>query len=370
MAVYFIQATESGHIKIGYSVDPSARLAQLQTGHFDKLVLLGQVAGDQSVERMLHVRFAAWRMNGTEWFRGCNEVWNGVEELLNPGRPPVIYFAGKVGDTQSDYRVKLFRRWVNPSATNPMRAAVREYTAEFGCNVGAMKFIYGGPFSLSSILADEDDGKHGGVIAVNMNEQLHGAATHGNGLVFIDETTRWDGSVRALSGVVAGQSVEIGFRDDGNHGCWSGDFRASVNRLCLEQVLLCDVVHAFIDSFDCFGTLIELGWATARGKPVHVHFGPAMNVMQQEFWFLSHSPNVKVHHGGPDSFWRYECERIQTNKTVRVLRPRPVTATPDPAFGTNAGRGGDDVPFGLCMGCGEELGDLESSHCEACNKRV
>jgi hypothetical protein len=68
--VYFIQSGDSGPVKIGYSDDPGRRLAQLQTGHPESLVLLCWIAGGPTKEREVHDRFRAERLREDgEWFR-------------------------------------------------------------------------------------------------------------------------------------------------------------------------------------------------------------------------------------------------------------------------------------------------------------
>jgi hypothetical protein len=76
--VYFIQAGTDGPIKIGISDNPAKRLAQLQTAHPVGLALLGVVPDvDLALERELHRRFAAYRMNG-EWFAPAAPVLDYV----------------------------------------------------------------------------------------------------------------------------------------------------------------------------------------------------------------------------------------------------------------------------------------------------
>lgn len=41
---------------------------------------------------------------------------------------------------------------------------------------------------------------------------------------------------------------------------------------CFEQIDEADAVHAYIDCMDCPGTLAELGYASAKGKPIHIVF--------------------------------------------------------------------------------------------------
>ena len=49
------------------SVNPAARLRELQTGHPYELELLGTIAGDSTDEKRLHHRFRKFHMRG-EWY--------------------------------------------------------------------------------------------------------------------------------------------------------------------------------------------------------------------------------------------------------------------------------------------------------------
>jgi|SRR5579859_1366545 len=69
--VYFVQSVIGGPIKIGKSVDPMARLIQLQSGSPFQLRLLATTAKD--IELELHERFAADRLHG-EWFHPSQEL--------------------------------------------------------------------------------------------------------------------------------------------------------------------------------------------------------------------------------------------------------------------------------------------------------
>jgi hypothetical protein len=65
---YFIYSEATQHFKVGRSLDPHKRLANLQTAHPAKLTMLGFLEGDH--EQTLHHELAAYRTCG-EWF-----VWN------------------------------------------------------------------------------------------------------------------------------------------------------------------------------------------------------------------------------------------------------------------------------------------------------
>lgn len=66
--IYFIGSHRAGFVKIGYSINPKARLATLQVGHPGKLAILATVVGDQLLEAEYHRRFADYHVYG-EWFR-------------------------------------------------------------------------------------------------------------------------------------------------------------------------------------------------------------------------------------------------------------------------------------------------------------
>lgn len=71
MSVYLIQAGVNGPVKIGQSDDPMARLAQLQTSHYEKLRLVGLILDGSESE--LHAKYADQRLNG-EWFTASAEL--------------------------------------------------------------------------------------------------------------------------------------------------------------------------------------------------------------------------------------------------------------------------------------------------------
>lgn len=65
--VYFIQAQSGGPIKIGKTTrDAYQRMANLQTSHHEKLILLATT--ERHLEEDLHERFKHLRLHG-EWFQ-------------------------------------------------------------------------------------------------------------------------------------------------------------------------------------------------------------------------------------------------------------------------------------------------------------
>jgi hypothetical protein len=75
--IYFIQDTGSRAIKIGVSRSPRERLADLQTAHPARLVLLGIMDGMQNEERALHSKFD--RVHG-EWFEPTPDLMSFIQK--------------------------------------------------------------------------------------------------------------------------------------------------------------------------------------------------------------------------------------------------------------------------------------------------
>ena len=68
MPVYFLRAGETGPVKIGWTKDVADRRRVLQTSHPELLRVIRVVDGTPALERSLHDRFRALRLQG-EWFR-------------------------------------------------------------------------------------------------------------------------------------------------------------------------------------------------------------------------------------------------------------------------------------------------------------
>jgi Meiotically up-regulated gene 113 len=68
--VYFIQAGDTGPVKIGLANEPETRTRTLQTGNHRELHLRHVIPGDEGIERQLHDRFREARIRG-EWFGGA-----------------------------------------------------------------------------------------------------------------------------------------------------------------------------------------------------------------------------------------------------------------------------------------------------------
>ena len=71
--IYLIKCKATNTCKIGYSNNPKARLAQLQTGNPFSLELVSVIKGDLSLEKKLHKRFEEYKLSG-EWFEYSKKV--------------------------------------------------------------------------------------------------------------------------------------------------------------------------------------------------------------------------------------------------------------------------------------------------------
>lgn len=79
-SVYFIGAGD--FVKIGWAIDPTKRVKELQTGCPHELTILATLHGTQVEEFELHRRFAAYRVrhNG-EWFHATPELLSFISEI-------------------------------------------------------------------------------------------------------------------------------------------------------------------------------------------------------------------------------------------------------------------------------------------------
>lgn len=83
MSVYFITCRETGTVKIGSSLEPQARLKELQTGHPFELKVEATLPGGTDEEFEFHRRFADERLKG-EWFK----ITDFIERIIKNNPPP------------------------------------------------------------------------------------------------------------------------------------------------------------------------------------------------------------------------------------------------------------------------------------------
>ncbi len=84
--VYFAQEERSKAIKIGSSINPAARINQLQAATPERIVLLATMPGGIDLEESLHLRFAKYQIHG-EWFEAGPELLEFVAEVRSAELP-------------------------------------------------------------------------------------------------------------------------------------------------------------------------------------------------------------------------------------------------------------------------------------------
>jgi hypothetical protein len=82
--IYFIQNTETKHIKIGYSDNVRSRLSDLQISSPHELAILTVCEGGIEVEKELHDKFNDHYVRG-EWFNPSEELISYINEF-----PPYV----------------------------------------------------------------------------------------------------------------------------------------------------------------------------------------------------------------------------------------------------------------------------------------
>ena len=92
MAVYWIRAGEAGPIKVGYAINPAARLKLLQTGSYLPLSLIRVESGDRTTEAALHQHYRLKRVHGEFFMLTEDDVAVDLSILFAPSNK----IAGKV----------------------------------------------------------------------------------------------------------------------------------------------------------------------------------------------------------------------------------------------------------------------------------
>jgi Nucleoside 2-deoxyribosyltransferase len=156
-------------------------------------------------------------------------------------RKPVIYFAGKIAPHGWRDAIVGYRA----GSEEPDRLFDPELTLDAG------KFLYGGPFFISCD---------------------HGCA-HGRGLH------------ASAAGACDGEVYDLLTR------------RTQIWEANRERIKRADGVFAYINETDCHGTLIEIGFAAALGKTVHVVFGRAVKLEDFDDMWMAREAAAPYPHG-------------------------------------------------------------------------
>lgn len=263
MAIYFIRNERTGNIKIGFSVDPDGRLQQLRTSHCDELRMLLSIPGEMSDERGLHRKFARFRVRG-EWFRPEPEIMSEMDRLRNHFYPPKreypfsglqtfrsVYLAGKI----SKYC------WRHSFFPKPWSLRNWDSTPLFDYDDFCNNFLGEYDDDCFQWRPMQDAILIGDRWKISYVGPFFSGDDHGCGHKF---DHGWTG--------LGGTGAECCYRSNG---------MGEIRDLCLQAIRDADLIFAWIDTQDCFGTIAELGYARALHKKIFVA-GPEMF---REMWF-------------------------------------------------------------------------------------
>ena len=314
--IYFIQDQAKLYIKIGFTSkdDPDERKKMLQTGNGAPLMLLASIEGTREEEQELHKRFAGARECG-EWFRPVPELVRHIvaeqaERAYELGNnackintrqakkelrwPTSIYLAGKISQTDwrkdiSEYCCRFHQDcpdkvndYFGQEVPDLAGTFLDEDDYEFPVIKNAINGIhsYVGPYFIDCSMTKKgckncegDGGDDCSCCRCNGDMDRHGACCshpcnciRGDGDCFFGD----DSHGLAATGV---------FRLD--HDCMP-PVADKVHSLCLKAVERCDLLFAWIDSPDCFGTITEIGYASSLGKVIWIA-GPKRF---RDMWFV------------------------------------------------------------------------------------
>lgn len=83
-----------------------------------------------------------------------------------------------------------------------------------------------------------------------------------------------------------------------------------------------DLIFAYIDSPDCYGTLTELGWALCAGKRVVVVF--AAEILFDDFWYvfhLAHSVHIGQKRSNLKTLLEIETQKFALERLLKMQSP-------------------------------------------------
>lgn len=261
--IYFAQCSATLNIKIGYTGKKAeSRLKTLQTGNPSPLVLLATMPGTETDEGALHRRFATACVAG-EWFRPTPEI---LRLILDSARsapthepassPPYsIYLAGSMGANHAE-------GWTgeDPSVWRTTIVDSNDLLDYFHFHPLSMEDL---PVRLNAIRFGEESHHYAG--PYHFDAQSGHVCWENNTHGFNDRT-----------GVID---------DDAPDALPCHGRKRHIVGLCFRAIARADIVFAWIDRDDCYGTITELGYAAALGKRIWI----ASPKLFPDMWFPFHT---------------------------------------------------------------------------------
>ncbi len=125
--IYFAQLA-TGAIKIGTTVDLTARMTGLKSHYGESLALLGTMPGGRKEEREIHHRFAHLRLGHTEQFRPAADLMEYIGRPLLVSQNPdaAVVTPGRGVSVQLDPDVVKAARLVSALTEKPMATLISD----------------------------------------------------------------------------------------------------------------------------------------------------------------------------------------------------------------------------------------------------
>lgn len=304
--IYFTQDSATLHVKIGHTNgdDAETRRRALQTGNPSELVVLATMPGERADETKLHQRFAPARVAG-EWFRPvpelllliCRARENAlpafdVPAAILPDRRLRFFLAGKMGPRLSPnagfacWREPIVRPWASLFCDHELMTLEALPVLPFA--------IFGQHDYLGPYYFDQAGG-HG-----PWSPNDHGC----NVISFLEDPPDY------FTPIPEPERLDL----------WNTNCEL-VRRLALDAIRRCDVLFAWVDTLDCFGTLAEIGYAHAMGRRIWVGSPPEFSDSYRHLWFAVCMAEWHSHASSPlDAFSRavaWDAARSQMNANAR-----------------------------------------------------
>ncbi len=278
--IYFAHNKVRNAVKIGFSDNLEARFKALQTASLDPLELIGTIDGDRTAEKALHRRFKPFRIY-REWFAISPElkefIRDHVAKLMIRGiEIKSFYLAGKF--EKPDWRSRLIEDWpgtfgsMNPEGNTDDWASKQSFLNVKRENGGReFQIQYTGPF------------------CVRVNDESNEGRPHN-----YPTTTKKTNDGREYLSV--------------DHSV--------VKNNCLSAISRADLIFAWIDSWDCFGTLTEIGYASAFQDKIVVVASPEFD---RELWFACALADRFIVASSPARAWRLMWDSDENNFDFEVI---------------------------------------------------
>lgn len=298
--IYFLQEATGTDlaIKIGYTSSDAAagRQRGCQTGNPREVVVLATMPGERADETALHQRFASARLVG-EWFRPIPELIQFILGLRPPAplpplasllpptasssfRPLTVYLAGKI--SRHDWRALIVER-----VTDPFRDVWDELDWEVAERAVFGAHHYAGPFFVGGRHAQHGFTEDGHGVGANP----HAVASKTEFILRSSIANHHDESDCSSCQKCRGNGCyNTDGMPDGTCDAWiaigpataSSPARSEVTAACAAAIRRSDLLFAWIDELDCYGTIAEIGFAAALGKMIWI----AGSRRFRDMWFV------------------------------------------------------------------------------------